>query len=133
MLAWTQHADGWHADGYLIRLAAPFRWVLVPEDDASTDAVSAVAEPLATTRTLTEAKREAELLATAVHRSERRRNWAAQALTGICAIVFAVGLPMPWAFIVTVALGIFALRCLALILGSALAATNYSHTDFFYQ
>ena len=55
MLTWRHEGDGWHADGYIIRLAEPFRWILTKAEPESSS-VSIPVAPLATARTLTEAK-----------------------------------------------------------------------------
>ncbi len=132
MLIWTQHPDGWHANGFRIRLVEPFRWVLTQTevDDAS---VRVPTEPLAVSRTLTECKREAELLVGASRRSALRRLWSAQALVAIAALVFATDLSAPWDIVVVSSLAVYVLRCVSLILGSFLATRNFSYSDFFYQ
>ncbi len=132
MLTWTQHPDGWHANGFTIRLAEPFRWVLT-RTELDDSAVRVPTEPLAVSRTLKEAKREAELLVGAARRSVLRRRWAVQALVAVAALVFATDLAAPWDIVVVSSLAVFVLRCVSLILGSFAATRNFSYRDFFYQ
>ena len=132
MLVWTQHSDGWRANGFTIRLVEPFRWVLV-KTDADSGPVRVPARPLAETRTLTECKREAELIATAAERAGLRRRWAAQGLAALGALAFATDLAGPWDVVVVSILGVLVLRCISLVADSFLTSLEYSHHDFFYQ
>ncbi len=132
MLTWTEHPDGWRANGFTIRLVEPFRWVLT-RTEVDGGSVRVPPEPLAVGRTLTECKREAELLVGASKRSGLRRRWAVQGMVALAALVFATDLSVPWDIVIVSSLGVFALRCVSLIAGSFYAGHNYSYRDFFYQ
>ena len=88
MLTWAQEPDGWHADGLLIALAAPYRWELLEVADESEphSAISFGSRPLATTRTLSAAKREAELVA-----ADRQRKMLRSRHLGILAVTVGLG------------------------------------------
>ena len=132
MLTWRQEGDGWHANGYTITLAEPFRWILTKAEPDS-GPVSIPVAPLATGRTLTECKREAELLAASERRGRLRRRWAAQAGIAGSGIVFVAGTAPPWNVLLVTCLLTFVLRCLALIAGTLIAGREYTSRDNFYQ
>ena len=73
MLSWTERASGWHSNGFRIELAEPHRWVLVDSEEEPA-VVGQPTRPLAVTRTLTECKREAELLAAKRRRRDVQRH-----------------------------------------------------------
>lgn len=133
MLAWTKDADGIRANGYLIRLVRPFEWVVTGVSRDEQTAVRRLDEPLATTRTLAEAKREAELL----HASERRRDlcrrWLMAMLLACGGAVFSASAAPPWGFIVTFAFVMVAVRSAGLIVGMMLAPFVSQSDDLMYQ
>ena len=133
MLDWRRDTEGLRANGYLIRSAAPFRWVLNTDVPAATTAVHVVNPPLATTRTLSEAKREAELHRAETHRADVMHRWLATLISSICAMVFAAGAPVPWNFFLTLALATLCLRAIGFMLGLALSRWTASVDDLFYQ
>ncbi len=134
MLTWTKEADGWHAQGYVIRLVEPFRWALLPDTEpADEDAVSLISEPLATTRTLTECKREAELRAAAVRRSASVRRSTAQLLLAACGLVFTLGSPPPWSFFLSLGLVYVAARSISFMIGLFAARYGQPPGGAFYQ
>jgi len=137
MLSWTQQNDGWHANGYHIKLLAPFRWVLT-EDQAPVDDtisyVSPVTEPLATTRTLTAAKREAELLIAAQYRAAMRRRHAAILPLLVGASLLLIGNSQVQNLGVLLVGTYFAIRSLGVIFGTWLwRIAGIAHEDVFYQ
>ncbi|MDJ0665040.1 MAG: hypothetical protein QNJ75_10785 [Acidimicrobiia bacterium] len=137
MLTWTQRPDGWYANGYVIRLVAPFCWILTEvsaEDAPSTmQAVSIPIEPLATSRTLTEAKREAELIEAAHVRSAFYRRHMVFFLIACSVAVLVAGAAAPWGLIMTVAAGAVALGVLSRMAGHAFARSPFHRHQIFYQ
>jgi hypothetical protein len=133
MLQWTRDHDGFRSDGYVIRSAAPFRWVLSNEAPSAMTPVHVVVEPLATARTLGEAKRAAELHSAATHRTEVIRRGVSTLILSMCGMVFAATAPVPWNFFLTFGLITLALRSVAFLLGLALSRWSASFDDFFYQ
>ena len=83
MLSWTKGPDGWYSNGFRIELAEPFRWLLVEVDHQKAQ-VRIEQQPLAVARSLTECKREAELLAAARQRAELRRKHSVTWPCGRC-------------------------------------------------
>jgi hypothetical protein len=95
--------------------------------------VRVVHEPLTVERTLSAAKREAELMAAAEQLGEQRRRWAMNAMASSAAVWLALGLPEPWNVLVTLALVVLALRLLANIVSSWFDGVGASPEDMFYQ
>ena len=96
MLNWTQQNDAWYADGFRIVRDAPYQWVLTePEPDSEPERLinflAPALQPLATARTLSEAKREAELRDAARRRAQLRRRHAMILLLTVAATVLALG------------------------------------------
>ena len=137
MLTWTQRPDGWYANGYVIRLVAPFCWILteVPAEETPSEIgpVSIPIEPLATSRTLTEAKREAEMIEAAHMRSAFYRRHAALFLIACSVAVLVIGAAAPWGFIMTVAASAVALGALSRMAGYAFGRSPYRRHQIFYQ
>lgn len=132
MLSWIQDEDGWVANGYRIRLVRPFHWDLL-DDITPTGAVFAEPTPLATTRTLSACKREAELLETASRANEiRRRSWGllVLALTGF---FFVPSFNPPAALVAFLTLLAVASRAAGLIAGSYMARSHLTADNLFYQ
>ncbi len=133
MLAWTQRSDGWHANGFLIRLVEPFCWVLLEDRVEPEATVHDAVEPLATARTLTECKREAELLVTARHRSSMRKRLIARILLALCALPLSGGLAAPWDLLVATLLGGVALGSAVTLAATFFTEAKWSYDELFYQ
>ena len=94
MLAWRQERNGWVSNGYRIELLEPYRWVLLRNEPRS-EPVQAESIPFAETRTLTQCKREAELLDAAGRLGViRRRRWG-QFIMAVMAFAFVPSMPPP--------------------------------------
>ena len=96
MLSWTQQDDGWHAKGFRIVCDAPSRWLLTepapqPASDGLINFVAPGVEPLATARTLSEAKREAEICDAARNRAHLRRRHSAMLLLTVAIAILSLG------------------------------------------
>lgn len=133
VLTWTQQTDGWYANGLRIELAAPFRWILVETKPEETAVVSSQVPPLAVARTLTECKREAELVIAARRRSELRRQHL-----GILGLLFGVGILLMGAspiqnIGVILALATLATRSLGVIAGTIFWRSSRAGHEVFYQ
>ena len=132
MLAWTQRSDGWHSNGFRIELAEPYRWVLV---DAGERPVAAgqLREPLAITRSLTECKREAELLAAKRRRHDVQHRQIRTLLIALSSTPFLLGSSSDVnATIVLVAL-VVAARSLLILLGTLMPRSLREYHEVFYQ
>ena len=132
MLSWKRDTEGWAANGYRIRLVAPYRWELL---DSSTAEAPILTEdtPLATTRTLTQCKREAELLEAATRLSEiRRRNFGLLILAR-AGFTFVPSLSPPNDLIAVIVLLTLAVRAIGYLAGSYMARSYVSVHDVFYQ
>ena len=132
MLEWTQHPDGWHSNGFRIELAEPYRWVLVDAGERPV-AVGQREEPLAVTRSLTECKREAELLAAKRRRHDVQRRQIMTVLIALCSTPFLLGSSSTVdAVIVLVAL-VLATRSVAILLGTLAPRALGEQHEVFYQ
>jgi hypothetical protein len=132
VLAWTQQTDGWHADGFLIELSAPRRWLLL-DSDRLVQSVSIEERPLAVARTLTECKREAELLAAARRRADLRRKHTALLLLMLAALPILVGSSFPQNALVVVTFATLATRSLGVVVGTILWRWTRGGGEVFYQ
>lgn len=141
LLSWTQQSDGWHANGYRIVLEAPRRWILTeeaPESMAALDSaigyVSTPTEPLAQARTLTEAKREAELFDLAKHRAALRSRHTVILLVTLAIGILLWGGPPMQNLALLLVVAYFVLRSLGVIMGTILWRWAISARDaHFYQ
>ncbi len=132
MLTWEQADRGWAAGRYRIELVAPYQWVLL-EDVAAPDAVRIEPTPLAQARTLSQCKREAELLDTATRVAEvRRRSWG-KLILAVLGLVFVPTLAAPWDLFVLVGLMVAAARTVGFLAGSYFARYRYTPGELFYQ
>ena len=132
MLTWTQRSDGWHSNGLRIELAEPYRWLLL-DKEKQPSAVGRGAQPLAVTRSLTECKREAELL------MGRRRRSAVQRRQIVTILLVLAGTPLLVArpseingFIVVIAVMV-ATRSLTILLGTLAPKALGEQHEVFYQ
>jgi hypothetical protein len=134
MLVWTEGPEGWRADGLKIVLAEPFRWLIIDEDAPPVEsAVSIAREPLAVARSLTEAKREAELIASARARSKVRRRHLLTLLISSSAALMVVGAPFAGSGLLLVIAGSVAARSTLFLLGTLMPATLRGQHEVFYQ
>ncbi len=132
MLAWTRDRDAWVSNGYRIELVKPHHWVLL-ENEPETASVRHEPVPLAESRTLTQCKREAELLDSATRVAElRKRSWSKLALAAVC-FVFVPTLAAPWNLALTVVLLVAVARTAGFLAGTYLARTHITVRDLFYQ
>ena len=132
MLTWTRDHNGWVSNGYRIELVEPYHWVLLDNEPAPLT-VRTEPIPLAETRTLTQCKREAELLDTATRVAEiRRRSWGKLILAVLC-FVFVPTLAPPWDFVLIVALLTAVTRTAGFLAGTYLARSHMSAHDRFYR
>ena len=134
MLDWTECSEGWRSDGFRIVLAEPFRWLLLDEENQpDQSAVSVGWEPLAVARSLTEAKREAELIASARARAEvRKRHFLTLLLAGGVALLLLGG-PITGNELPLLVAGIVAVRSTAILLGTLLPTAFGMQHEVFYQ
>jgi hypothetical protein len=132
MLTWTQGQNAWHAAGYRIELVAPYRWILVDDSEQSPQ-VSVAQQPLARARTLTECKREAELLVAAQRRAELRRRHLSRLGLMLAAAVLLVGSSSIQNVVVLFALSLLAARSLGVILGTVVERSWGASHEVFYQ
>lgn len=132
MLTWTQQPDGWHANGFRIELAAPRRWLLL-DDEREVQQVGPEERPLAVARTLTECKREAELLAAAQRRADLRKRHLAYLILCPCAAILLIGSAPLLNILIVATLATLATRSLGVITGTILWRSAASRDDLFYQ
>lgn len=134
MLLWTECPEGWCADGFRIVLTEPFRWLLVDVETPPTQsAVSVGLEPLAVARSLTEAKREAELIVSARARSEIRRRHLMTVLMSASVALMLVGAPFAgngWLLLIA---GSVAARSTMFLLGTLVPDVLSARHEVFYQ
>jgi hypothetical protein len=117
-----------------IVLAEPFRWLIIDEDAPPVEsAVSIAREPLAVARSLTEAKREAELIASARARSKVRRRHLLTLLISSSAALMVVGAPFAGSGLLLVIAGSVAARSTLFLLGTLMPATLRGQHEVFYQ
>ena len=130
MLSWTKGPDGWYSNGFRIELAEPFRWLLVEVDHQKAQ-VRIEQQPLAVARSLTECKREAELLAAARQRAELRRKHSVTFVTILALFVLLIGSTTDPLVLFSVVF--LALRSLFVLLGTLLPAGFGEQHEVFYQ
>lgn len=132
MTTWTERPDGLHSDGLRIVLAAPFQWLLF-DDERPAAAVGIPEQPLAVARSLTECKREAELVIARRHRAALRQRHMVILLLVIAGSFLMLG--PSWtvnAFVVLLALGLGA-RSIGVLVGTVLPGAFREHHEVFYQ
>jgi len=95
--------------------------------------VSVGYEPLAVARSLTEAKREAELIASARARSEARRRHILTVLISASVALMFVGAPFTGSGLLLLAAGSIAARSTMFLLGTLMPSTLSSRHQLFYQ
>jgi hypothetical protein len=134
MLKWVNDSDGWRSNGFLIRPNGPSRWLLSerPIVDES-KLVRVIPEPLTTTATLSDAKREAELLAESKQSADQRRSWMLQLFTSGAGMVMVLGLAEPWNMFLSFALAGTALRAMLKLLASWIGRWVGYPDEMFYQ
>lgn len=133
MLSWTQRSDGWYSNGFRIELAGPFRWLLL-EGEPDTSSVSLGPRPLAVARSLTECKREAELVVSARARAEVQRRHFAILLLTVAATILLVGSVSSNTAVVVGIVGIcLATRSVLTLLGTLLPTFLGQQHEVFYQ
>jgi hypothetical protein len=134
MLVWTECPEGWRADGFRIVLAEPFRWLLIDDDEPPTEsAVRVGGEPLAVARSLTEAKREAELIALARARSAVRRRHLLTLLISASVVLMFIGAPLAGNGVLLVIAGSVAARSTMFLLGTLVPDVLSTRHNVFYQ
>jgi len=133
MLDWIEHADGWHADGFRIELVEPFRWFVIDRSAQDHASVSLGVQPLAIERTLTEAKREAELLAASRRRSDLRRRHILTLLVVLSTSVFLAATSPGGNAAVVIGGAFLATRSAMFLLGSFLPTALGERHQTFYQ
>ena len=132
MLTWERERNGWVSNGYRIELVEPYHWVLL-ENEPEVAPVRAEPVPLAETRTLTQCKREAELIDTANRVGElRRRSWG-RLIMAVVALMFVPTLAPPWNLVLMLVLLITAARAGGFLAGTYMARSYVSARDLFYQ
>ena len=139
MLSWTQQSDGWYANGFRIVRDAPSRWLLTepppePASDGLINFVAPAVEPLATARTLSEAKREAEICDAARNRARLRRRHSAILLLTVATTILSLGESQLVNATIILAASYFVLRSTGMILGTLLWRIAGNAADVaFYQ
>jgi hypothetical protein len=132
MLTWERSSNGWVSGGYRIELVEPYHWVLLENEEAA-GSVRTEPVPLAETRTLTQCKREAELLDTATRLTElRRRSWG-KLIIALVALVFVPTLAPPWNLGLLVVLLVTVARSAGFLAGTYMARSHVTNADLFYQ
>jgi hypothetical protein len=128
MLAWRQERNGWVSNGYRIELLEPHHWVLL-KNEPRPEAVRAEPIPLAETRTLTQCKREAELLDAAGRLSLiRRRRWA-QLIMAAMAFAFVPSMPPPLDLTLFLVLLAIAAGAIGFLAGTYMARSHLAVSD----
>ena len=135
MLDWTECPEGWTSEGFKIVLAAPYRWLVLETVDPAEPirSVSVPREPLAIARTLTGAKREAELIASSRGRAEVRRRHVLIMLLAAGIAMLLVGAPFDGNELALLAAGIVAVRSGTILLGTLIPAVFGEQHEVFYQ
>jgi hypothetical protein len=130
-MTWTERDGGWYSNGYRIERAAPFRWVLLANEPESS--VSLTPDPLAIERTLSECKREAELLRAARARAELlRRNVVRLAIVLACTLLL-LGASDAQNLLVVLIATILSLRSIAEIIATVFWRHSNPLNDLIYQ
>mgnify|MGYP001823608507 FL=1 len=132
MLTWKRDRNAWVSNGYRIELLAPHHWVLL-RDEPTTAAVQPEPIPLAETRTLTLAKREAELLDAAGRVTEGRRRAWGRLLFAIVSFGLIPSLAPPWDLAVLTVLLVVVARGIGFLAGTYLARSYVTVRDLFYK
>lgn len=132
MLSWTQRSDGWYSNGFRIALAGPHRWLLL-EAKRDTPGVGLEEQALAVARSLTECKREAELVAAKHRRGDiQRRNIATLLLVLASTPLLLGNSSLADGVIILVALGL-ATRSITVLLGTLMPRALGEQHEVFYQ
>jgi hypothetical protein len=132
LLTWTEQAGAWQADGFRIELAAPLRWLLL-DNDREIRSVGLEEAPLAVARTLSECKREAELLAAARQRSDLRRKHMVLLLLMLASLPMLLGPSFTQNALLVLIVATVAARSLGVITGTILWRWSHPDLDVFYQ
>ncbi len=132
MLTWTQRPDGWYSNDFRIELAEPHRWLLLDHDE-QLSAVDHRAQPLAVARSLTECKREAELLAAKRRRRDVQRRQVVLAVLAFAVTPFLLGSPSNVSAVLLVAVLVVATRSVTILLGTLTPQALGEQHEVFYQ
>jgi hypothetical protein len=132
MLNWTQRSDGWYANGLRIELAAPFRWLLL-DSGREIPAVGLGQEPLAVARSLTECKREAELLVAKRRRADRQRRHIMTLLLVVAGTPLLLGVPSNTNVVIFLIALVLATRSTIALLSSLMPSALGEQHEVFYQ
>lgn len=132
MLTWKQEHNGWVANGYRIELSEPYHWVLLRNEPRSAP-VQVEPIPLAETRTLTQCKREAELLNAAGRLARIRRRLWGQLIMALMAFAFLPSMPPPWDLVLFLVLLIVAARAIGFLAGTYMARSHVAVRDLSYH
>jgi hypothetical protein len=106
---------------------------LLLDDDREVLPVGPEEQPLAVARTLSECKREAELLAAAHNRAELRKRHLAYLVLSPCAAILLIGSSAVLNVLIVATLATLATRSLGVIAGTVLWRSVGSWDDVFYQ
>lgn len=132
MLTWKQERNGWISNGYRIELLEPCRWVLLKAEPTRAP-VMAEPIPLAETRTLTECKRQAELLDSALRVAQTRRRLWGQLVVALVAFVFVPTVATPWDLLGFLALLAVIARAIGFLAGTYMARSHLAVRDLYHQ
>ncbi len=132
MLTWTQRPDGWYSDGLRIELAAPSRWLLL-DNEGSVAPVAIPEQPLAVARSLTECKREAELLMARRRRSDTRRHHVMTLLLVVTATLLLLGPSGNVNAVIVIVAMALGTRSVTILLGTLLPKALGEQHEVFYQ
>lgn len=122
MLTWKQERAGWVSNGYRIELLEPCHWVLLKNEPVQVEPI-----PLAETPTLTQCKRQAELLDKARRLTRiRRRLWAELIVALLAFALLPIGMAPPWLFLVLL---VVATRAIGLLAGTYMARSHVAVWD----
>ena len=132
MLSWTQESDGWHSNGFRIELAEPHRWLLLDKKE-QIPSVRQAEQPLAVTRSLTECKREAELVMGKRRRFEVQRRQIMILLLVLAVTTLVVGTPSDANGVIVVLAVVVATRSLTVLLGTFAPTALGERHEVFYQ
>ena len=133
MFTWVQESDGWYADRYRIECAAPHTFILVDVTVIPSRPVRVEMSPLASATTLKGCKREAEVVAAALRRTELRRKHLSIILLAAATGVLSIGATFPSSFIVIAVCSYLVLRSIGIVAGSLLWRYEHKSSDGLYQ
>ncbi len=133
MFTWVRKPDGWYADRYRIECMAPHTFVLVDATTAPSGPVRIDTPPLASATTLKGCKREAEVVAAALRRSDLRRKHLSILLLATATGVLSGGAGFPSNFLAISVCAYLALRSIAVVVGSFLWRYEHNASDGLYQ